>query len=1012
MYKRFFKFKITKNSKCPLKGLSWNEKANWETNEVDLSKYNYGILCGKVNNLIVIDLDLEKKRDNGNIIPSGYVKMKEYIDEYDDFDTFTVKTPSGGIHYYFLYESKNKSTNILIEQIPNATEFYGHGIDVRTEKKTGGAGGYVVGPESEINGKKYTVINDKPIIEMPENLAFWLLQGLSDNSKSTSKTKTRTRTNVTKKLIIDPKYKYDTTIEYVEKILNELPVEWVENRDKWLKVLTCLKNLNIDGNEELFYKFCEKSSREKHKTNTSKLKNKEEWDKNNCQIDFNYIICEVNRINKTNYPFIQKYVPIKNEIEFKNQIKTNHKYLEKCYDYNVFNEHDVIVIQSTTGTGKTKDTAEKFKKYCKENDNDKQLISIVGLIATADQHIKSFEKEGIKLFDYKTCDKNELNKNLVICINSLLKLSFLSEEQIKDKIIYIDEFECFINILTHNKNLDNNIRLINNLLMKIIKNCHKLIITDALINQNVKNFLNCISNKKIIFIKNEFKKYQGVKAVRYHNENDFLNQVKEDIKNNNYFLFGSDSCSKITQYFDETLKQRYDDNDDKVITELFNKITDGIDDKQKDKFLLITSKTAYKIKDANTEFKDKFVFYSPSIVNSVDFSSDFSQNQYLYFNSLTINSQSMFQQGTRTRNIKTLKFYANQRQHNYKYENLEDVELINKKINNSDDKIKKVCLNFDEDDNEKIIENTFFKMWCYNEYINDCYNTNKICHFQNILTNEGFVLSHEGRDLQLSKNKVKEMKMTTTQNEIDKYNKFVEEYKKDLETNDDIESDMSESEFNKKISNFRNNKQYEKYMERIDLLNLKIDELPIDKLGYLVYNEFDLNSYFNILKLFKTDAYIKNNLDELKKTSYDIKIVNNIYNKITLLRKFESFFKIIPFDLNFELTNDKLIDKFSDDEFINYKKAFRSEKNKPKNINELRSFYVQMIENIISKNITVKKKVMENNIRFFKYEFDKNLIKSYYELSIRKNNYNDYDYNLLKSFDITKPNNYEKYYFN
>ena len=89
--------------------------------------------------------------------------------------------------------------------------------------------------------------------------------------------------------------------------------------------------------------------------------------------------------------------------------------------------------------------------------------------------------------------------------------------------------------------------------MKLVKNCYKLIISDALINENVLNFLNINkTQRKTIFIKNIFKKYNNIKAIRYHNENDFLNEVKKDIENNNYFLFGSDSCSKITQYYDET----------------------------------------------------------------------------------------------------------------------------------------------------------------------------------------------------------------------------------------------------------------------------------------------------------------------------------------------------------------------------------------------------------------------------------------------------------------------------
>jgi hypothetical protein len=1002
---KFAKILLGKNSKNPL--YSWTKKENWILDDINLNNYNYGILCGKVNNLIVIDLDLEKYKKDNRFVPSGFEKMKEYIDEFGDFDTFTVRTPSGGIHYYFQYETKNKATNVLINQIPNATEFYGYGIDVRTEKKTGGAGGYVVGFGSQINDNKYTIVNNKQIAEMPENLAFWLLQGTPGNynneinnkddnlNKKDLVKKNKNKQNITKKVIFNPKYKYDTTIDYVEKILNELPIEWTENRYNWLKVLTCLKNLNIEGVEELFYKFSAKSNVEKHQTKNAKQKNKEEWDKNNCLIDFNYIICVVNKLKKTSYPLIQKYKPIFNNVKFENNFVFENKYVE--YDYKLFEEYDNIIIQSTPGTGKTTDTAKKFLELCKSTDKDKQIISIVSLTNTANQHIKTFGDDDIKikLNDYRNCDYKDKNGNLVICINSLLKLDYLNVKQMKDKIIYIEEFECFSNNLTHNKNLDSNIRLINNLLMKLVKNCYKLIISDALINENVKNFLNISkSSRKTIFIKNTYKKFKDVMAVRYHNENDFLNQVKKDIEDDKYFLFGSDSCSKITQYFDEVSKKeqdKIDEKDDEIITEIFNKIIADVDEEKKEKFLLITSKTAFKITNANEQFKGKFTFFSPSIVNSVDFSSLTPQNAYLYFNSLTINSQSMFQQATRTRNINVLKFYGNQRQNNYVYEDLSDVETINRDLINSCDKIKKVCLNTNEDDEETIVENAFFKMWCFNEYTNDCYNTNKISHFQNILIEEGFKLTHVGKDIILDKKKQTQMIKTTQENSINDYENFVELYKS-----------------NKKFNG------YEKYIEQIKILNLKPDELDIDKLGYLVYDEYNLNSYFNLLKLFKTDDYINDKMDDLNIKSYSVKMVNNVYNKIGLLRKFEKIFNIRPFDFDFILENDGDINKLTDSEFIKYKKIFRSEKKKPAKLNDFKIFYKQMIENITGNNLNIiikdkNKKV--NGVKTYQYFTNINLVKEFYFLSIRNGEEHNYNYDLLKMFNINKPIDYKKYCF-
>ena len=71
----YLKFKIPINSKVPI--VQWKNEENY-TKIIDTKKYNYGIPCGKINNLIVIDLDLEKEKD-GELIQSGIEKFNEYI---------------------------------------------------------------------------------------------------------------------------------------------------------------------------------------------------------------------------------------------------------------------------------------------------------------------------------------------------------------------------------------------------------------------------------------------------------------------------------------------------------------------------------------------------------------------------------------------------------------------------------------------------------------------------------------------------------------------------------------------------------------------------------------------------------------------------------------------------------------------------------------------------------------------------------------------------------------------
>ena len=236
---------------------------------------------------------------------------------------------------------------------------------------------------------------------------------------------------------------------------------------------------------------------------------------------------------------------------------------------------------------------------------------------------------------------------------------------------------------------------------------------------------------------------------------------------------------------------------------------------------------------------------------------------------------------------------------------------------------------------------------------------------------------------------------TTQENSINDYENFVELYKSGT-----IFNGLSE--------------HHEKYIERINILNLKPDELDIKNFGYLIYDEYNFNSYFNLLKLFKTDEYINEKMDDLNIKSYSVKIVNNVYNKIGLLRKFEKIFNIKSFDFDFKLENNDDFNKLTDAEFIKYKKIFRSNKKKPVKLNDLKIFYKQMIENITGNNLNIiikdKNKKVDNK-RIVKYCMNENLIKDFYYISLRNGEEHNYDYNFFEKFNVYKPNDYKKYCF-
>lgn len=131
-------FPIRPDSKVPKHGLPWKQAA---TTDVDCIRawwkenpnYNTGVATGK--GLIVVDVDVK----NGK---SGAASL-EMLRAVDFPESYRVKTPSGGEHFYFKTDQLHRS-RVDLADFP--------GIDIRCE------GGYVVGPGSMIDGKPYEAV--------------------------------------------------------------------------------------------------------------------------------------------------------------------------------------------------------------------------------------------------------------------------------------------------------------------------------------------------------------------------------------------------------------------------------------------------------------------------------------------------------------------------------------------------------------------------------------------------------------------------------------------------------------------------------------------------------------------------------------------------------------------------------------------------------------------------------------------------------------------------------------
>ena len=141
------------------KGVSWSSLSSSNPKTVEAwGAKSYGVDLGKVG-LTVVDID---KKHGKN----GFLTLKSWCDERGIKmpKTFSVKTPSGGMHLYY----KGVTGNGVLTD----------GVDIKS------LGGYVISPDSETEDGLYLVKNDIPIATLPTEIREQMhTQRRADNAK-------------------------------------------------------------------------------------------------------------------------------------------------------------------------------------------------------------------------------------------------------------------------------------------------------------------------------------------------------------------------------------------------------------------------------------------------------------------------------------------------------------------------------------------------------------------------------------------------------------------------------------------------------------------------------------------------------------------------------------------------------------------------------------------------------------------------------------------------------------
>ena len=648
-YSKLARFKLRENSKNPSN--EWNKENRYTTafripTKDELNTHtNWGIQTGKKNKITVVDLDIYK---DGFSFPFDYLKLNCPI----------VKTTNGGYHLYFKYDND-------IKQIQNNKLH----VDIRND------GGYIVSPNSIINGKKYTTIKDCEISEIPQDIKLWCLNNLYSQSTKTTKEKKTNNKNIED----TTKYEYNISKEKLKEIFKKLPDKfWLSYSDflKWTtacKILNC-KDLWDDIN--------------KTKPNYNKENNNLIWNgtKKTLQYCVNAVL-DKDSVLLDYYKFkpILENTRKPDEIINKKKLVTFKDLEMKIIENNILDDKYNYVIKSDTGTGKT--TA--FKKYIKNT--NQQFISIVSRVSLGDEQTEILCKEGLDVRFYQLVDKFEQDQNIVIQLDSLMKLYNID---FKNYVVFLDEFNSIVEYLITSSTLNNVRTVIYQLFTKIINECKQIICTDADINDISLKYLD-FTNKKIKFIKNEYLHNNGVEAEEIFNYIDFVNEIKKHEK----YMICCDSKDLA-----QMLKKDLDDNE----------------------IICITSDIAEYI---NLDKYDKVIF-SPKIIYGLD--SNIKRPVFCFYKEHTINPNAFLQQISRCRNITKLYYSFTKKTFKSNDETLESIKNRIIEENTAGCGIfKMVC-------SEKI-NNDYLLLLTMYEYNNTSFMTNKFAHFIKLLDERGFI---------------------------------------------------------------------------------------------------------------------------------------------------------------------------------------------------------------------------------------------------------------------------------
>ena len=654
-----------------------------------------------------------------------------------------------------------------------------------------------------------------------------------------------------------------------------------------------------------------------------------------------------------------------NEITYYEETTKNINLKYVTMDYEEFYNNDTIIIESGTGTGKTTCVSNLFKHY--KNETGSTILSIVNLVSLAEQQKQTFKKNGISMTMYNDEKVNPaiiISHDSCICINSLWRLSSCN---FSNTVVYMDEIYSICMSLTHNDTIHKQ-RHVFNTLYRMIKECKKLVVSDAHIHNNVMKLIETrlfMDDKEYIHIYNAYKKFNGVPSVRYNDENEFYNTIKDKVLNGDSFSFGCDSKS--------------------IIEKWYNKLYDmASPDIQKNMFLYMSEID----NEIQQDWNNKIIFYSPKITTGVDITCINSSTQFMYITGKSVSSINLLQMATRTRNMNQLNYYSTARSNNSLYEDLQDCEtkiassFTANKLGYSFEDIEDFL---DNKDQFNVVERLYMDLYVRNCYTLDVHNTNVLYFFEQELLSCGFV----------------SLKSVGAKGVIDKelQNQFSEQIQQNKDTKFDIllESLVEDDEDNKLCG-------VKIMRDRCNILNLSTPE-HIKEYREVIEDQQILDHFFNYNGLKKPYDYCEYKINEKINMKMITGIEKDRWFKIKYIHMLAKLCGIEDKLLAVEEMQMPELNKENMKLITSIKKLYRKRDSieiTEYDIDTIKQLYKFMIDNLVKKLkllSSVKNKSRDENRDKTIIRLNEKAINKYDKLIELMNNYKPYEYTEIMDYE-------------